>query len=90
MKSFLGMKNSLAGLWKMRATREEQFGEVVNLLQGLFLGRDVEEFTHDQLTCLQSVFDKLFQEATYDDDFVNAITIELLGVGLDVFRGIGA
>jgi hypothetical protein len=82
------VKYSLAKLWEVRSQREEQFAEVINLLQGLFVERDVEQFTHDQLACLRSAFERLRQESVYDDDFINAVTIDLLNGGLDVFRGI--
>jgi len=82
------LKDLLADLWEVRSKREEQFAEVVNILQGVFVERTVEEFTTDQLTCVRSAFEKLCQESVYDDASVNAITIELLNGGLDVFRGI--
>jgi len=82
------LKDSLGKLWEIRSKREEQFAEVVNMLQGVFAERTVEEFTSDQLACLRSVFSKLCQESVYDDDSINAITLKLLNGGLDVFRGI--
>ena len=82
------LKDSLADLWEIRSKREEQFAEAINMLQGVFAERTVEEFTSDQLSCLRSVFDKLCQDSVYDDDAINAITLELLNGGLDVFRGI--
>ncbi len=82
------VKDSLADLWEIRSKREEQFAEVINMLQGVFVERTVEEFATDQLRCLRSAFDKLCQESVFDDDSINAITIELLNGGLDVFRGI--
>lgn len=82
------LKDSLADLWSIRSKREEQFAEAINMLQGVFAERTVEEFTNDQLSCLRSVFDKLCKRSVYDDDSVNAITLELLNGGLDVFRGI--
>ena len=58
------------------------------MLQGVFAKRGVEQFTAEQLTCVRRVCDRLAQEPEYDDDFANAITIELLKGGLDVFREI--
>ena len=82
------LKDSLVDLWEIRSDREEQFAEVVNVLQGVFAERNVEDFAHDQLVCLRSVFHRLWQEPVYDDDCINAITTELLNGALDVFRGI--
>lgn len=82
------LKDALHELWKVRWQREEPFGEIVNLLQGIFAGRKAEDFSTDQLVCMRSVFAQLREQTAYDDDFANAITLELLNGGLDVFRGI--
>jgi len=82
------LKESLADLWDIRSKREEPFAEVINVLQGVFIERNVEDFTHDQLICLRSAFVKLCEQTVYDDESINAITVELLNGGLDVFRGI--
>jgi len=82
------LKDSLADLWEIRSKREEQFAEVVNILQGVFAERNVDDFNHDQLIRLRSALETLHQESAYDDECVNAITIELLSGGIDVFRGI--
>ena len=82
------LKDTLSELWKVRSQREEQFGELINVLQGTFTQRNVEEFTAEQLDCLRSAFGRLRDEPVYDDDFANAITVELLNGGIDAFRGI--
>ncbi len=82
------LKDALRELWKFRSQREEQFGEVMNLLQGILAGRSAEDFSSDHLVCMRSVFCQLREEIAFDDDFANAITVELLNGGLDVFRGI--
>lgn len=82
------LKDTLSELWKVRSQREEQFGELMNVLQGVFVERIVEDFTIEQLSCFRSVFGRLRDEAIYDDDFANAITLELLNGGIDAFRGI--
>lgn len=80
------LKESLAELWHVRPNREEQFAEVINMLQAVFTGRNVEAFGTNQLTSLRSVLVKLRDEPMYDDDFANAVTSELLKGGIDVFR----
>lgn len=82
------LKDALHELWKVRSQREEQFGEVVNLLEGILAGRNVEDFASDHLVCMRSVFCQLREEAAYDDNFANSITVDLLNGGLVVFRGI--
>ena len=80
------LKDTLSELWSVRTQREEPFAEIVNLLQGIFAQRTVENFTTDDLGCLRSVFVRLRDESVYDDDFANEITIELLIGGIDAFR----
>lgn len=82
------LKDTLSELWKVRSQREEQFGELINVLQGVFVQRNVEDFTAEQLNCLRSVFGRLREEPVYNDHFANAITLELLNGGIDAFRGI--
>jgi hypothetical protein len=82
------VKDTLTELWGVRSQREEQFGEVVNMLQGIFAQRTVEDFTTHELHCLRSVFARLCDEPVYDDDIANEITVELLNGGIDAFREI--
>ncbi len=82
------LKDSLSDLWEVRSQREEQFGELINVLQGVFAQRNVENFVVEQLVCLRSVFRRLGEEPVYYDDFANAITVEMLNGGIDAFRGI--
>ncbi|GEM_PF-5882005 len=82
------LKGKLSDLWKLRAEREESFAEVINMLQGLFLKRRVEDFSNEQLVCLRFSFEQLCQESVIDDEIANSLTIRLLNGGLDVFREI--
>jgi hypothetical protein len=82
------LKAKLTDLWEMRTEREAAFGEFANMIQAVFVQRRVEDFTQQQLVCICSVFEKLQQEPLFDDELVNAITVELLGGGIDVFREI--
>lgn len=82
------LKDTLSELWKVRSQREEQFSELINVLQGVFVQRNVEDFTTEQLKCLRSVFGRIREQPDYDDDFASSITVELLNGGVDAFRGI--
>ena len=82
------VKDTLSELWKVRLQREEQFGELINVLQGAFAQRTVEDFTAEQLDCLRVGFRRLREEPVYDDSFANAVTLELLSGGIDAFRAI--
>ena len=80
------LKDSLGELWALRDRREAGFAEIVNMLQNILLGRDVEAFTIDQLDVLRSVFTKLHNEAVFDDGLANVVTHDLLKGDVDVFR----
>ena len=80
------LRDALAELWQKRNAREEPFAEIVNLLQGIFVERKVEDFSSEQLSVLRSVFEKLRAEPVLDDDFANGITLDLLNGGIDAFR----
>lgn len=82
------LKDTLSELWNVRSKREEQFAEIVNMLQGIFAQRTVEDFTTNELDVLRLMLRQLRDEGVYDDDFVNAITVDLLNGGIDVFREI--
>ncbi len=80
------VRDSLADLWSVRSKREEQYAEVINMLQCVFLGKPVEEFSGRQIDALRRVFVKLRDEPDFDDEAANEVTAELLKGGVDVFR----
>ncbi len=82
------VRDGLADLWSVRSKREGQFSEMINMLQGVFIGRPVEEFTDGQIESLRSVFVKLRDEPVFDDEMANEVTADLLKDGVDVFRAL--
>lgn len=80
------MKDTLSELWSVRNKREETFAEIINLLQAVFLGRNVEEFKVDKLISLKRSIEKCRDQSEFDDDFANELTIDLMKDGVDVFR----
>ena len=86
--SFEQVKDSLDDLWLIRDRREEQFAEVINMIQGVIVGNDVACFTDDHLGVLYAAFVKLAEQPSIDDEFANEITADLLKGDLDVFREI--
>lgn len=82
------LRDSLAQLWEMRRSHEEQFAEVINMLQCLFADRRVEDFQDQHLAAMRSVFERLRTEYAVDDQLANDLTRILLQGGLDVFREI--
>ncbi len=80
------VRDSLSDLWSIRSKREEQFAEVINMLQSVFLDRPVEDFAERQIDALKCVFVKLRDEPIFDDEVANEVTADLLKGGVDVFR----
>lgn len=80
------LRDSLTELWDMRQLHEEQFAEVINMLQCLFADRRVEDFHANHLEAMRAVFDRLRTEFEVDDQLANDLTRVLLQGGLDVFR----
>ena len=80
------VRDSLADLWSVRSKREEQFSEVINMLQCVFVGRPVEEFVDTQIDAIRCVFVRLRDEPVFDDEMANEVTADLLKGGVDVFR----
>jgi hypothetical protein len=81
------VNDALAQLWELRDKRqEEEFGEVVNLLQNVLAGRNVDGFTPEHLRLLRDVFVRLRNEAAWDEAIANDITLDLLKGGIDAFR----
>jgi hypothetical protein len=80
------VKDALGELWNARADREEQFAEIVNMLQAILAKRSVEDFQPEQLSSIRLAFEKIRAESVYDDEFANTITIELMEGGVDALR----
>lgn len=86
--SLARVRDSLADLWDVRSKREEQFSELINMMQGVFANRAVEEFTSEQIDALSSAFGRLRDEPAFNDELANDVTTDLLKGGIDVFREI--
>ena len=85
-KALEQLRGILAELWSKRIEREEAFAEIVNMLQAVFVQRRVEDFSAEQLGTLRIVFAKLCDTTSFDDDFANTLTFELMNGGIDAFR----
>ena len=80
------VRDSLSDLWNVRSKREEQFAEVINMLQCVFTRRPVEDFSEQQIGAIRCAFVKLQDEPMLDDEVANEVTADLLKGGVDVFR----
>ena len=81
-------KERLVRLWSIRSQRETQFAELINTLQLSFAELDSETLSDDTLSCFLYLFERLRDNPTYDDAFVNEMLTELLRNNIDVFRSI--
>jgi hypothetical protein len=79
-------RDTMAELWQLRAAREEQFAELINMIEGLIVERRAEDVTDDELTALRTACEQMRDEPTFSDAFANDVTVELLKSGAHVFR----
>lgn len=86
--SFGQLKNRLHDLWDLRSEWDQPYAELVNMLEGLVSHRTAESFSIEQLETLRAVMWRIEATDDVDDQFNDAITMELIQGGLDVFREI--
>ncbi len=82
--------NALEELWSLRANREPNWRDLINLLQGALAGEPFE--TYDTVKCVainEIVSDHLRPWTIEDDDIRSSISI-LRQAGLDPWKGISA
>jgi len=80
------LRAALDALWKCRRNREQQFGDLVNHLQGLLL--DVDGLPTEQIRAIAHVIDKAACASCLTDADLREYTKILMRAGCDVFREI--
>jgi hypothetical protein len=73
-------------LWELRHVREEEFGEMVEVIQGILLAREPESISRSELECIRAVVTRLADEPRLDAATANELTGLMIRGGLDVFR----
>ena len=86
--SYNQLKRSLAGLWQLRNWMTEDFGEIVNMIEMLLVEREATHFSELQFETIRSVLLQVRDAESFDEDFANKLTVELMRGGLDAFREI--
>lgn len=75
-------------LWEIRNEFGDSFAALVNSIQSVFYGRDVEDFTSEQVLALLRVCEMASVCDDFDDSTLIQLTRELVRGKLDVFREI--
>ena len=78
------LRDALRDLWEYRAGREEQFGDLVNHLQGLLI--DVEDLPIQQIEAIGKVIEGASCAHVLTDPDLREFTRILMKSGCDVFR----
>lgn len=78
--------DALDGLWGCRQSREENFGEAINMIQALMAKRHRKDFTEAQLVSIAECVELLRDEPYFGDLVLDDVTDKLVKGDLDVFR----
>jgi len=82
------LRENLAQLWTLRVDREDEWSDLVNLLQGALASEEFERLTVNQCQAIRTIIgDHLASGVTDSDDLNGTITI-LRRAGLDPFKSI--
>ena len=80
------LRDALSRLWDARESREEQFGDLVNHLQGLLLGVEPEELPVQHLEAVARVIRQAAVVPKLTDADLRDFERVLIKAGCDVFR----
>jgi hypothetical protein len=78
----------LASLWGLRDRREEDFGDVINLLQGALRKEDYEAWDTGRCDCLTFIFSRLGDPVTSDHKI--SMVTRMVKSGIDPLKGISS
>jgi hypothetical protein len=88
MLAGVSMLQLLQSMWTVRDAREENWREIINLLQILLTGEDFETLSSDKRNVLQTLFGTgVLIRTVGQDDLKNVVSL-LAGSGFDIWRGI--
>jgi len=86
--SVFSLQDILSELWKFRWIREDDWGDLVNLLQGALAGEEFEKFSVYQCESIRSVITDHLASGTTDIDDLDSVVALLRNAGLDPFKTI--
>jgi hypothetical protein len=82
------LRQLLSDLWSLRSEREDDWGDLLNLLQAALAQEEFERFTQEQCHAVHTIVaDHLGSGAVGEDDIERAIAV-LRGAGFDPWKGI--
>lgn len=84
------LRDSLAQLWDLRTLREDDWGDLVNLLQAALALEEFERFSIHQCQAIRSIVVDHLAGGVTDIDDLEAVVSLLRSVGFDPFRAISA
>ncbi len=82
------MLNLLQDMWSAREAREENWREIINLLQILLTGEEFESLSRDKRTILHTLFETGVLTRTVSQHDLNHAVSLLNGAGFDLWRGV--
>jgi hypothetical protein len=81
--------NLLQDMWAAREAREENWREIINLLQILLTGEEFESLSRDKRTILHTLFETGVLTRTVSQHDLSHIVRLLHDAGFDLWRGVG-
>jgi hypothetical protein len=79
---------TLESLWQLRGAREENWGDLLNIVQTMLAKVDFETFTRDQCEAILDVLSDYPKRWTVEDDDIEATIERLREGGFDPWRAI--
>jgi len=82
------LRDSLNQLWQLRHLREDDWGDLLNLLQTALASEEFERFSPNQCKAIYSVVNEHLRNGITDIDDLDAVIVKLRQAGLDPFKSI--
>ena len=82
------LRDILSELWNLRGIREDDWGDLVNLLQGALAGEEFEKFSVYQCESIRSVIADHLASGITDIDDLDSVVALLRNAGFDPFKTI--
>lgn len=86
--SGFSLRAALQELWKLRNEREDDWGDLINLLQGALAQEEFERFTVEQCQALRNIIVDHLTPAGTDVDDIESTVLLLRKAGFDPWKGI--
>jgi len=81
------LRDTLQGLWDLRSEREEDWADILNTLQIVVEGSQLDDLTADQCRAIMAVIGEHLALHEVDAENLEAATLTLVKAGLDPWKG---